>query len=91
MIVASDLSLPCAGEGGGISKEARDLAGSSPLRDEIIESASSAQTVNVDGTTTTARSLKELIEADRYIADQNAAASRRLPVRVHKIKPGGAA
>jgi hypothetical protein len=44
-----------------------------------------------DGTSFTAHSLSEQIEADRYLAEKTATSRRKLPIRYAKIKPGGAA
>jgi hypothetical protein len=61
-----------------------------PLSETIAVAAAQDRTVTVDGTTTTAHSLREQIEADKYLRGLEAKRSRRLPLRIHRIKPGGA-
>lgn len=48
----------------------------SPLEDEIKEAAASPQSASGDGETVTARSLVEMIEADKYLAAKKAANSK---------------
>lgn len=58
---------------------------------EISEQALNAEAVTTDGVSVKRRSLTELIEADEYLRNRDAAGKRKLPVRIGKIRPGGAA
>ena len=59
--------------------------------DNVIEQAASdpAQ-VTVDGTSVSSQDISKLIEADKYLAGKRAAASRRLPFTIGRIRPPGA-
>lgn len=62
------------------------------LSDTIEEAASDPQSASIDGRSATARPIKDLIEADRYLAEKEAAQSSttRLGVRFFATKPPGA-
>lgn len=61
------------------------------LASEIEEAAAGPKSVTVDGETTIARSIDELIQADKYLAAKTAAAQGRGGLRFSKFVPGGAA
>jgi len=67
------------------------MAEDSPLSQTIVDRASDAESVTIDGTTTRERTLHDLIEADRYLSARSAAKGNKLPIRLAKIIPGGAA
>lgn len=72
-------------------KALREMADETPLESTILEKAARAKSVSVDGTTTSQRDVSELIEADKYLANKAARAGGKLPIRVMRIRPGGAA
>lgn len=59
------------------------------LEDTIRENAQGPKSVSTDAGSAQAHSLTEQIEADRYLKS-NAAARRRLGIRLVKIIPPGA-
>jgi len=63
----------------------------SNLSDQIATDTSKPQSVTVDGVTVTRRSLKEQIEADRYLRDTAAAdpANKGPGFRIQQIVPSG--
>lgn len=61
------------------------------LTTEISEQALNAERVTADGVSVQRRSLSELIAADEHLRNRAAAGSRKVPVRLAKIRPGGAA
>lgn len=63
----------------------------SDLKNHIETDAQKAQSVTVDGQTITRRSVKELIEADQYLAGKEAVANKNpfFGMRVRKIVPPG--
>lgn len=64
----------------------------STLSDQISTDALKPQSVTVDGITTTRRSLKDQIEADKYASDKAAAASMSRTVKnmfSKLVPPGG--
>jgi len=68
------------------------MAEETPLSEAIEQSAAGDKSVTVDGTTVNAHSLREQIEADKYLrAIQAGQHRRRLPIRFFRITPGGAA
>ena len=62
-----------------------------PLEGAIESAAGTPQDVTVDGTTTKAHSLRDQIEADKYLQNLKARKTRRVPVQRFRITPGGAA
>ncbi len=63
---------------------------SDDLDDTIQEAAEGPASVTTDAGTVTQHNLKDLIEADRYLASKRAAATRRRGVRVSRVVTGGA-
>lgn len=61
------------------------------LSADIEEAAGGMKSHSVDGETATARSIDELIAADRYLAAKAAAQNGRGGLRFSKFVPGGAA
>lgn len=60
------------------------------LQDVIRDAAEKPASASVDGRSAQARSIGELIEADKYLAEKAAAGKRTLPIRYGKFTPGGA-
>ena len=60
------------------------------LKDVIQENAEGPASAEVDGQRVTQHSLKDQIEADKYLAAKDAAKSHRLGIRLVKIVPPGA-
>lgn len=60
------------------------------MTEEIKEALKNPKAVASDGTQVTQHSLKEMIEVDQYLANQEAAKSRKLPVRFFNTRPPGA-
>lgn len=64
------------------------------LSAEIESAISSPQSATVDGRSATARSIADLIAADRYLrenaASENTAPGRRLGISFFKTRPPGA-
>jgi hypothetical protein len=58
------------------------------LADAIAETAAAPKSVTVDGQTVQAQDLRQLIEADRYLASKKAA--RRPGLQFDKMVPPGA-
>ena len=65
------------------------MASSSDINDGIADAATSPKSVTIDGTTTTERSIDELIKADQYLRANKARRGGGLGVRFHKIVPHG--
>jgi hypothetical protein len=61
------------------------------LSSDIEEAAQGPKSHTVDGETATARTIDELIAADRYLAAKAAASRGRGGLRFSKFVPGGAA
>ena len=61
------------------------------LSDEIEEAAQGPKSHTVDGESATARDIKDLIEADKYLAAKAAASKKGGGLRFSKFVPGGAA
>jgi hypothetical protein len=59
------------------------------LSQQIQDAADSPARASVDGTSADARSISELIEADKYLAARRARKSSVLPVRIAKTRPPG--
>lgn len=55
----------------------------------IAESALDAQSITIDGVTVTERSIKEKIEAERYLASKRASAAP-FGMRLARVNPGSA-
>lgn len=58
--------------------------------DNIHDAISQPKKASGDGQSMEMHSLPDQIAADRYVREQKAANSRKLPIRTAKIKPGGA-
>lgn len=58
--------------------------------DSIEENARSPRRVSGDEGAVETHSLRDQIEADKYLRERMAGSRKRLPVRLAKIKPGGA-
>lgn len=61
------------------------------ISDQIESDALKPQSTSVDGVSSTRRSLKDLIEADQYIAAKNAtaASNKQTGFRIQQIVPQG--
>lgn len=57
--------------------------------DPIEEAALEPQSATVDGQTTNNRTLKDLIDADRYLEQKKAAKKNRF-LKLFKMRPGSA-
>lgn len=62
---------------------------SDDLSDKIEEAANEPKSAASDGQSATNRDLRELIEADEYLAGKQAAKKRKLGIRFSKIIPPG--
>jgi hypothetical protein len=60
------------------------------IKDAIVENIQTPQSVSVDGQSVSAKSLKDQIEAAKYIAGQEAVASAPFGLRIARIVPPGA-
>lgn len=58
------------------------------LKQQIIDTAGSPKSYTSDGQSVTAHSIKDVIDADRYIKSNEVARSKR-PLRIAKFNPGG--
>jgi len=63
---------------------------SEDLEDAIREAAEGPAAATTDAGSVTQHNLKDLIEADRYLAAKRAAATRRRGIRVSRVVTGGA-
>jgi hypothetical protein len=61
------------------------------LSSDIEQAATGPKSHMVDGEMAVARSIDELIKADRYLAAKAAAAKGRGGIKFSKLVPGGAA
>lgn len=52
----------------------------------ILDGALGPKSVTVDGQTTTMRSIRELIDADRYLTARNASRSRVAPFQIGRFR-----
>jgi hypothetical protein len=59
------------------------------LDDTITENAAGPQMVQQDETTVKQHSLRDQIEADRYLASKRAARKAGIGIKIFKIIPGG--
>jgi len=57
------------------------------IRDAIEEAAASPARVAVDGTVVEGQSIRDLIEADKYLAQKSAATRNHLGVSFRKLIP----
>jgi hypothetical protein len=62
---------------------------SNDLRDEIEAAATTPQNVASDGTQVANRSIAEMIAADKYLKQQQAAAQGGLGIGIQVIRPSG--
>jgi len=60
------------------------------LKDAIKEAAQNPESAEADGVRVKQHSLKDQIEADKYLAAKETARSNRLGIRLVKIVPPGA-
>lgn len=61
-----------------------------PLKDTIRENASGPLRAQGDAGSVQQHGLRDQIEADRYLATQQAVRRKRLGLRLGRIRPGGA-
>lgn len=66
------------------------MADGDNLQDVIRDAAEKPASASVDGRSAQARSISELIEADKHLAEQTAQTSKYLPIRRGRFRPGGA-
>jgi len=59
------------------------------LDDLMMEKAAAPENVSTDAGSVKQRSLKELIELDRYLAQKQAARKSGLPLALKKLSPPG--
>ncbi|MFI4855497.1 MAG: hypothetical protein ACIAQF_11040 [Phycisphaerales bacterium JB065] len=59
------------------------------LKEQIVNTAGSPRSYTSDGTTVVGQNLKDLIEADRYLASKERTKKGRNPLRLSRIKAGG--
>jgi hypothetical protein len=62
----------------------------SPLKDEITDNASGPKEMEGDEGRVHQHSLKDMIEADKYLSGQNSASNSNIGLRFRKISPPGA-
>ena len=62
----------------------------SVIETAIIDAAAGPKSASVDGNSTTARDLNEMIAADKYVAQKTAAASTKCGLKMLKIVNPGA-
>ncbi|TXH09522.1 MAG: hypothetical protein E6R04_07920 [Spirochaetes bacterium] len=62
---------------------------SEDLTDAIVEAAQSPQSASGEAGSVTARSISELIEADKYAKAQAATTGRRRGLIINKLRPPG--
>jgi hypothetical protein len=60
------------------------------LTDAIRENAGGPKQVSTDGLTVSQHSLKDQIDALNHLREADISKSRKLPVRIARIRPGGA-
>jgi len=60
---------------------------SDTIREAIEQQVLGPATVSVDGSSVTAKNTGELIDADRYLAGQQAVAQNHLGLRFFKLEP----
>ena len=60
------------------------------LEEVLIENASAPKSAEVDGQKVEQHSLKELIEADRYVTSKKAIKSRNSGLKISKLSHSGA-
>jgi hypothetical protein len=63
---------------------------SEDLEDTIRDAAADPASASEDGRSATARSIDELIKADKYLASKAAASGRKTGIRYGKFIPGDA-
>jgi hypothetical protein len=61
----------------------------SELTQEIRDAAAAPKSSDHDGTMTQERDLRELIEADRHLAEQKATKSKTFGLRFARLSPPG--
>lgn len=66
------------------------MAEETELSDQIETNAKGPASVSVDGQSVSQHSLKDQIEADRYLASKKAQKAKGLGIKFHKIVPPGA-
>ena len=59
------------------------------LAPDIEQNAQGPKSATVDGESATAHSLREQIEADRYLKSEAAAKSKKRGLNLQKLKPPG--
>jgi len=59
------------------------------IQDHIEDTAAGAMEVRIDGNTTIAQPIPDLIAADQHVARNAARASSALPIRYGKLRPPG--
>ena len=62
----------------------------SPLKSAIEEAAAAPESVAADGVVVRGRSIDDLIKADKYLAEQAAAAKPHRGLRFSRVIPPGA-
>lgn len=62
----------------------------SDLSDELEAAAAKPKQITIDGNTVSQHSLKELIDADRYLRQQTASDQGKRPFTLFKLRPGSA-
>lgn len=60
------------------------------LSEQIEDAAGEPKRVTIDGQTAEGHPIKDLIEADRYLAQRTAAGRTGLPFRLARFRPPGA-
>lgn len=63
----------------------------SEVRDQILENAQAPKVIETDGLKVTEHNLRDQIEADKHIARTANSGGSKIPIRVGRFKPGGAA
>ena len=61
------------------------------LKESIAKNAAGPASASGDGQSVSQHSLRDQIAADEYLRQSRASRSRRLPIRIAKVIPGGAA
>ncbi len=63
---------------------------STDLSNTIEDAAKDPRRATVDGNTAEQHNLRDVIEADKYLARVSSAARNGLPIRMAKLRPPGA-
>jgi len=60
------------------------------ISDELEAAAGKPKQITIDGNSVSQHSLKEMVEADRYLRQQTASDQGKRPFTFYKLRPGSA-